>query len=54
MLFTLLYTPCLSTVATLRAESKSLAFTLLAVSWPLALAWGASFAFYQAALALGA
>jgi ferrous iron transport protein B len=54
MLFTLLYTPCLSTVATLRAESKSLKFTLLAVAWPLALAWGASFAFYQAARALGA
>jgi ferrous iron transport protein B len=53
MLFTLLYTPCLSTVATLRAESRSLKFTLLAVAWPLALAWGASFAFYQVARALG-
>lgn len=47
MLFTLIYTPCLSTVATLRSESKSLAFTALAVGWPLALAWAVSFAFYQ-------
>ena len=54
MLFTLLYTPCLSTVATLRAESKSVKFTVLAVTWPLALAWGASFAFYQGMRALSA
>jgi ferrous iron transport protein B len=47
MLFTLIYTPCLSTVATLRTESKSLSFTALAVGWPLALAWLVSFAFYQ-------
>ncbi|MBL0141284.1 MAG: ferrous iron transport protein B [Betaproteobacteria bacterium] len=53
MLFTLIYTPCLSTVATLRSESKSLAFTTLAVAWPLALAWAASFVFYQGMRALG-
>jgi ferrous iron transport protein B len=53
MLFTLIYTPCLSTVAALRAESKSAAFTALAVLWPLALAWLASFAFYQGMRALG-
>ena len=47
MLFTLIYTPCLSTVATLRSESSSLRFTALAVGWPLALAWVVSFAFYQ-------
>ncbi|MFY9326756.1 MAG: ferrous iron transport protein B [Georgfuchsia sp.] len=47
MLFTLIYTPCLSTIATLRAESRSLKFTLLAVAWPLALAWVVSFIFYQ-------
>jgi len=49
MLFTLIYTPCLSTVATLRNEAKSPAFTLLAVAWPMALAWLTSFAFYQLA-----
>jgi ferrous iron transport protein B len=53
MLFTLIYTPCLSTVATLRAESKSAGFTALAVFWPIALAWVASFLFYQGMRALG-
>jgi ferrous iron transport protein B len=47
MLFTLIYTPCLSTIATLRSESRSLKFTVLAVAWPLALAWTVSFIFYQ-------
>ncbi len=53
MLFTLLYTPCLSTVATLRSESKSLTFTLSSVAWSLALAWTVSFVFYQIARGLG-
>jgi len=53
MIFTLIYTPCLSTVATLRSESKSLSFTALAVAWPLALAWVASFIFYQGMRAFG-
>ncbi len=49
MLFVLIYTPCLSTIAVLRQESMSWRFTALAVLWPLFLAWLASFAFYQAA-----
>ncbi len=49
MLFTLIYTPCLSTIATIRNESRSAAFTALAVAWPLALAWVVSFVFYQTA-----
>jgi ferrous iron transport protein B len=49
MLFTLIYTPCLSTIATIMTESKSRAFSLLAVAWPLGLAWSVSFLFYQAA-----
>ncbi|MDR3393277.1 MAG: ferrous iron transport protein B [Sulfuriferula sp.] len=53
MLFTLIYTPCLSTIAVLRQESKSNWFTVLAVAWPLGLAWLVSFAFYQGARALG-
>ncbi len=53
MLFTLVYTPCLSAIATLRAEARSLGFALLSVGWSLALAWGLSFAFYQGARALG-
>jgi len=53
LLFTLIYTPCLATLSTIRQESKSWPFTLLALAWPLALAWVASFAFYQGARALG-
>lgn len=47
MLFTLIYTPCISTIATIKAESRSAAFAALSVLWPLALAWLASFVFYQ-------
>jgi ferrous iron transport protein B len=53
MLFTLIYTPCLSTIATIRSESRSNAFTLLALAWPLTLAWVVSFVFYTSARALG-
>ena len=53
MLFTLLYTPCLATVATLQSESKQTGFTLLSLAWSLGLAWLVSFAFYQGARALG-
>jgi ferrous iron transport protein B len=53
MLFTLIYTPCLSTIATLKSESKSNGFTLFSLVWSLALAWLVSFAFYQGARALG-
>lgn len=53
MLFTLLYTPCLSTIATLRAEAKSDWFTVFALAWPLGLAWLVSTIFYQSARALG-
>lgn len=53
MLFTLLYTPCLSTVATLRSESRSGGFTLLALVWGLLVAWLVSAVFYQAARLLG-
>ena len=49
MLFTLIYTPCLSTIATIRNEARSRAFTALAVAWPLALAWTVSLVFYQTA-----
>lgn len=47
MLFTLIYTPCLSTIATIKSESKSWGFTVLNIVWPLALAWLISFIFYQ-------
>jgi len=53
MLFTLIYTPCLSAIATLRSESKNLGYTLFSIGWSLALAWLVSFAFYQGARTLG-
>jgi ferrous iron transport protein B len=53
MLFTLIYTPCLSTIATLRAEAKSSRFAFVSVGWGFVLAWLASYAFYQAARHLG-
>ncbi len=53
MLFTLIYSPCLSTVATLRNESKTAGFTLISIAWSLVLAWLISFAFYQTARMLG-
>jgi len=49
MLYTLLYVPCLSTIAVLKSESKSLKFALLSVGWSLALAWVVSLIFYQSA-----
>ncbi|MCX5948773.1 MAG: ferrous iron transport protein B [Cyanobacteria bacterium] len=53
MLFTLLYTPCLSTVAVIRTESKRLGFTVFSVLWSLVLAWLVSFCFYQLAWLVG-
>jgi ferrous iron transport protein B len=47
MVFTLLYTPCLSTVAVIRSESKRLGFTALSVTWSLLLAWLVSLVVYQ-------
>ncbi len=53
MLFTLIYTPCVSTIATMRSEARSTRFALVSVGWSLALAWMVSFAFYRSARALG-
>ena len=53
MLFTLLHTPGLSTVAVIRSESRSRRFPSLSVLWSLLLAWSASFVFDQGARFLG-
>ncbi|MEY3410457.1 MAG: Ferrous iron transport protein, partial [Pseudomonadota bacterium] len=53
MLFTLIYTPCLSTIATLKNESKSWIFAAMSIAWSLILAWVVSFVFYQTARMLG-
>lgn len=53
MLFTLIYTPCLSTVATLKSESKGWTLPALSLAWSMGLAWLVSLAFYQLATHLG-
>src|SRR5512139_2155767 len=45
MLFTLIYTPCLSAIATLRNESKNSGYMLFTIAWSLILAWLVSFTF---------
>ncbi len=51
-IFCLLYTPCLSTVAVLKSESKSWGFTTFSVLFSIAYAWLASLIFYQTMLFL--
>jgi len=53
MIFALIYTPCVSTIATLKSESKSVGFMWLSIGWSLLLAWVLSFVFYQGTRALG-
>ncbi|MBZ8172587.1 ferrous iron transport protein B [Staphylococcus cohnii] len=50
MIFILLYIPCLSTVATIRKETYSIKWTVLAVAYPLITAYLLSFVFYQIGL----
>jgi len=45
--FCLLYTPCLSTVATIKAESKSTIFTIFSLFFSLVYAWLMAFIFYH-------
>ena len=47
MLFTLIYTPCLSTIAAIRKESRSKWLCALSVGYSLALAWCVAALFYQ-------
>lgn len=46
-IFCLLYTPCLTTLATLFNESKSWKFTTFSLIFSLIFAWSMSFIFYQ-------
>jgi len=47
MIFTLIYTPCVASIATLKHESKDFSLALISVGWSLVLAWLMSFIFYQ-------
>lgn len=53
MLFCLLYTPCVATIAAIWAESRSIKITAISLGSGLVLAWITSFVFYQTGLFLG-
>lgn len=53
MMFTLLYTPCLSTVAVQLRESRSGRFVGLSLVWSFGLAWLMAFILYQGGRRLG-
>jgi len=53
MLFILLYTPCLSTLATQFNEARSWKFAGYSLAWSLSLAWVVSFGVYQTARFIG-
>ncbi|MEQ6069700.1 ferrous iron transport protein B [Staphylococcus saccharolyticus] len=48
MIFILLYVPCISTVATIRKETSSWKWTLIAVVYPILTAYVLTLVFYQA------
>ncbi len=53
MAFTLLYTPCLATVAVIRKETGSWKWAAFAVGYSLALAWLVAFLIYRVGLLFG-
>lgn len=53
MVMTLLYAPCVATIATIKSETKSLKWTLVALAYGLAVAWLAAVLVYQGGLLLG-
>ncbi len=53
MLFCLLYTPCVATIAAIWSEARSIKITLLSLVTGLGVAWISSFIFYQSALLFG-
>ncbi len=53
MLTTLIYIPCIATIAVIKKETGSWKWTALAITYSLVLAWIVSFVFYQGGLLLG-
>jgi ferrous iron transport protein B len=47
MVFSLLYVPCIATLATMRKELNSRKLTLLAILMQLLIAWGMAVLVYQ-------
>jgi ferrous iron transport protein B len=53
LIFVLVYTPCLATVAAIRRETGSWKWTAFAVGYALCLAWCLAFVIYQGGMLLG-
>src|SRR5450756_2608106 len=53
MAFTLLYTPCLATVAVIKKETGSWKWAAFAIAYSLALAWIVAFLIYRVGLLFG-
>jgi ferrous iron transport protein B len=53
MVFTLLYTPCIATIAAIKAESASWKITGISLVLGIAIAWVSAFIVYQGGLVLG-
>ncbi len=53
MVFTLIYIPCLATIAVIKRETASWKWTAFAVGYTLVLAWVMAFLIYRAGLLLG-
>jgi ferrous iron transport protein B len=53
MIFILVYTPCLATVAAIRRETGSWKWTAFAVGYALCLAWALAFVVYQGGMLVG-
>ena len=47
MAFSLIYTSCVATIATIRRETNSWGWTALSVTYQFALAWLVAFMIYQ-------
>lgn len=53
MVFTLIYVPCLATVAIIRKETNSIRWTLFSIAYSMSLAWVITFVIYRVGLLLG-
>jgi ferrous iron transport protein B len=53
MIMTLLYAPCIATIGSIKSETKSLKWTLIAILYGLVIAWVLSVLVYQIGLRLG-
>ncbi|MDZ7798981.1 MAG: ferrous iron transport protein B [Patescibacteria group bacterium] len=53
MVFSLIYTPCLATIAVIKKETHSFKWALFVVAYSMALAWIVSFFIYQGGKLLG-